>query len=82
MLWSAGWDLGHLEPQWQKSEDTENKVVGSPRYFASRVPYSASDSGERAPTRIGTSVKACLPESHTPLITPLSCEGNSALTPS
>ena len=61
-MWCSG---GDLDPQWQKSDDTEKSVVGSVRYFASSLPYSASDFEESAPTRIGTRVKACLPNPHT-----------------
>ena len=44
----------HRDPQWQKSEDIEKKLVGSSIYFANKRPYIASVSGVQAPTIIGT----------------------------
>lgn len=44
----------YREPQWQKSEDTEKKLLGSSKYFPSNCPYAASFSALRAPTRMGT----------------------------
>jgi hypothetical protein len=44
----------YRDPQWQKSDDTEKKFLGSSTYLASKRPYIASLSGLRAPTRMGT----------------------------
>lgn len=44
----------NLDPQWQKSEDTEKKLLGSSTYLASIRPYMASFSALSAPTKIGT----------------------------
>lgn len=46
--------IAYLAPQWQKSDDTEKKFLGSSTYFASSFPYMASSSALRAPTKIGT----------------------------
>jgi len=35
----------HRDPQWQKSDDIEKKLVGSSMYFANIRPYVASVSG-------------------------------------
>lgn len=47
-------DGTYREPQWQKSEDTEKKLLGSSKYLASNCPYAASFSAFRAPTKMGT----------------------------
>lgn len=50
--------IAYLAPQWQKSDDTEKKFLGSTTYFASNFPYMASFSVLRAPTKIGTTFTA------------------------
>lgn len=47
-------DGTYRDPQWQKSEDTEKKLLGSSKYLASNRPYAASFSAFRAPTKMGT----------------------------
>lgn len=48
--------LVYLDPQWQKSDDTEKKFLGSSTYLASSRPYMDSFSALMAPTKIGTTL--------------------------
>lgn len=50
----------YRDPQWQKSEETEKKLLGSSTYLASKRPYAASLSALRAPTKMGTIFTGCL----------------------
>lgn len=52
--------MKYLEPQWQKSEETEKKFFGSSMYLASKWPYMASLSELKAPTSMGTTFTSYL----------------------
>lgn len=54
--------IRYLTPQWQKSDDTEKKFRGSSIYLASNLPYMASFSELRAPTKMGTTLTGYLKE--------------------
>lgn len=62
--WLANLNRTYRVPQWQKSEDTEKKLLGSSTYLASNRPYMASFSGLTAPTIIGTTFTGCLHYNH------------------